>query len=263
MQVDQVLINLARNASDAMPNGGTLTIGSANVVLDQGYAASHVDVQPGEYVQLTISDTGAGMSDEVQAHLFEPFFTTKELGKGTGLGLAIVYGIVKQNGGHIGVYSEIGQGTTFKIYLPRAKEGQAPARTHRPVPAQGMRGTETILLVEDDAAVRNLAIQILQVHGYRVLAAQDGMEALQVSQEHKEPIHLLLTDLVMPQIGGRELAGRLRSQRSEIQVLFMSGYADEVSVHNGLAEEGVAFLPKPLTVESLTQKVRTVLDRST
>jgi len=256
MQVDQVLINLAVNASDAMPDGGTLTIGIANVVLDEVYAASHVDVQPGEYVQLTISDTGVGMSDQVHAHLFEPFFTTKELGKGTGLGLAIVYGIVKQNGGHIRVYSEIGQGTTFKIYLPRAEEGRAPVRAHHTITARGMRGTETILLVEDDAAVRDLAVQILQVHGYRILAAQDGMEALQVSQEHKEPIHLLLTDLVMPQINGRELAGRLRSQRSEMQVLFMSGYADEVIGHNSLAEEGVAFLPKPLTVESLTQKVR-------
>jgi PAS domain S-box-containing protein len=262
MQVDQVLINLALNASDAMPDGGTLTIETANVILDEVYAASHVDTQPGEYVQLTLSDTGAGMSDEVQAHLFEPFFTTKELGKGTGLGLAIVYGIVKQNGGHIWVCSELGRGTTFKIYLPRAKEGQVSARAHRPVATRGMRGTETILLVEDDAAVRNLAIQILQVHGYRVLAAQDGMEALQVSQEHEEPIHLLLTDLVMPQIGGRELARRLRAQRSEMQVLFMSGYANEVIVHNDLVEEGAAFLPKPLTVESLTQKVRTVLDRS-
>jgi PAS domain S-box-containing protein len=260
-QVDQVVMNLAVNARDAMPEGGTLLIETANVVLDEAYAAIHVDVQPGEYVQLTMSDTGVGMSAEVQARLFEPFFTTKELGKGTGLGLATVYGIVKQNGGHIWVYSEVKRGTTFKIYLPRAKEGQAPARAPHPLAAGGMRGTETILVVEDDAMVRDLAAQILQVHGYQILTAQDGVEALRVSQEHEGSIHLLLTDLVMPQMGGRELAGRLRQQRPEMRVLFMSGYADEVVVRNSMAEEGVAFVPKPLTLEGLTQKVRAALDQ--
>jgi PAS domain S-box-containing protein len=259
-QVDQVLMNLAVNARDAMPAGGRLTLATANVALDKAYAALHLEAQPGEYVLLSVSDTGVGMSDEVKAHLFEPFFTTKEKGKGTGLGLATVYGIVKQNGGHIGVYSEEGLGTTLRIYLPRAEAKQA--ETPSPAaPAGTTRGTETILIVEDRADVRDLAVQVLSMRGYQVLAAGDGTEALQVSRGYDGPIHLLLTDLVMPQMDGAELARRLRSQRPETRVLYMSGYADRPLVKEIMDDKGATFLPKPFTLESLAEKVRAVLDR--
>jgi CheY-like chemotaxis protein len=259
-QIEQVVINLAVNARDAMPSGGKLTIETANVVLDEAYAARHVEVEAGEYVLLAVSDTGVGINGDIKSHIFEPFFTTKERGKGTGLGLATVFGIVKQNRGHIGVYSEVGQGATFKIYLPREEEGTR-APLHPPIGAAALpRGSETLLLVEDEASVRELAQDILLDQGYRVLAAKDGVEALQVAQSHEGPIHLLLTDVVMPRVSGPALADQLRTSHPEMRVLFTSGYTGDVIVHHGVLEEDVQFLSKPFDLATLTQKVRSVLD---
>ena len=255
-QIDQAIVNLVVNARDAMPSGGRLTIETTNIVFDEAYAARHVDVQPGEYVRLTVSDTGVGMDEEVKSHLFEPFFTTKERGEGTGLGLSSVFGIVKQNAGHIWVYSQVGQGTTFQIYLPRTREIGAPV-SPRPIASSIVRGTETILVVEDDTAVRGLALQILRTHGYQVLAAGSGAEALRISREHDSPIHMLLTDVVMPHMSGKELAEQLQSQRPDMRVLYMSGHSHQVM------EEGGVLLPKPFTAETLTQKIRVVLDART
>ena len=252
-QADQVIVNLAVNARDAMPQGGNLTIETANVVLDEAYTAFHIDAQPGEYVLLTVSDTGMGMDDAVKAHLFEPFFTTKERGEGTGLGLATVYGIVKQSGGHIGVYSEVGRGTTFKIYLPRAEEAAAELLSRAALSAP-VRGTETVLVVEDADGIRDLTVGVLKAHGYQVLVARNGVEALELSERHEGPIHLLLSDVVMPRMSGQELAEQLQSQRPETRVLYASGYADEAIAHRG------SFLRKPFTLEGLTRKVRAVLD---
>jgi PAS domain S-box-containing protein len=261
--IDQVIVNLAVNARDAMPGGGVLTIETANVVLDEAYAALHVDAQPGEHVLLVVSDTGIGMGDEVKARIFEPFFSTKERGQGTGLGLATVFGIVKQSDGHIEVYSEVGQGTTFKIYLPRIREAEAlPEAPFHALPSIAVRlarGTETVLLVEDDTPVRELALRALESCGYRVLAAGDGLQALQIGQQHDGPIHLLLTDVVMPQMSGRELAGQLQPRRPEMRVLYMSGYTDNAIARHGVLAPGVAFLPKPFTIEDLTQMVRETL----
>jgi PAS domain S-box-containing protein len=260
-QVEQVIVNLAVNARDAMPTGGTLTLETGNVVLDAAYAAHHLEVEPGEYVMLAVSDTGVGMNDEVKAHLFEPFFTTKEKGKGTGLGLSTVFGIVKQNGGHVWVYSEPGQGTSFKIYLPRVgKATQAASDRPTSGATSPLRGSETLLLVEDETEVRELVKNILTAQGYQVLVAQDGVEALQVAGEYKEPIHLLLTDVVMPRMSGRELADQLRARHPQVRVLYMSGYTDNAIVHHGVLEAGIAFLPKPLTEDRLLREVRAVLD---
>jgi CheY-like chemotaxis protein len=260
-QIDQVIMNLAVNARDAMPQGGILRIETANARIVEPHSAHDVDVEPGDYTVLTISDTGVGMDEEVKDHIFEPFFTTKERGKGTGLGLATVFGIIKQNAGHIWFDSQPGQGTTFKIYLPRTRESELLRReAARLSPPDMIRGTETILLVEDDTAVQKLAVEILKAHGYRVLTAKNGAEALRVGEEHKGPIHLLLTDVVMPQMNGRELMARLKPGRPEMLVLYMSGYSDDVIAHHGILEEGIAFLPKPFSVETLTQKVRAVLD---
>jgi PAS domain S-box-containing protein len=262
-QVEQVIVNLAVNARDAMPDGGKLTIETANVVLDRAYAAHHLDVEPGEYVLLAVSDTGTGMSAEVKTRLFEPFFTTKEKGKGTGLGLATVFGIVKQNRGHIWVYSEPGRGTTFKIYLPRVVEGaQTPSDRPTEAAVPAARGSETLLLVEDETEVRELVRYILAAQGYRVLAAEDGVDALQVAQDHEGPIHLLITDVVMPRLSGKALADQLRSSRPKMRVLFTSGYTDNAIVHHGVLDEDVHFLSKPFELEALVRRVREVLDGS-
>jgi CheY-like chemotaxis protein len=221
--------------------------------------ANHVGVQPGEYVMLAVSDDGCGMNEEVKAHLFEPFFTTKEMGKGTGLGLATVFGIVKQSGGDIWVYSEEGVGTTFKIYLPRAVEmGRSQFRPD--TKAELPSGSETILLVEDDDDVRSLAQRVLETQNYNVLVAPNGREALAVANRHQGPIHLLLTDVVMPGMSGRELAEQMTQTRPDLKILYMSGYTDQAITHNGKLESGISFMQKPFSPLALARKIRAVLD---
>jgi two-component system, cell cycle sensor histidine kinase and response regulator CckA len=258
-QLEQVLMNLAVNSRDAMPKGGKLTIETANAELDEAYAHSHITVKAGPYVMLAVSDTGAGMSEETRARIFEPFFTTKGAGKGTGLGLSTVYGIVKQSGGNIWVYSEPGRGTTFKIYLPRATES-SPAPGLPRKETTGVRGSETILLVEDEDPVRTLAGKVLRGLGYRVLEAKLGREALAVAQAHQGEIDLLLTDVVMPEYSGSELARQLADIRPAIRILFMSGYTDEAIIHHGVLESNIAYLQKPFTPDSMARKVREVLE---
>jgi signal transduction histidine kinase/CheY-like chemotaxis protein len=259
-QLEQVLLNLVVNARDAMPNGGELIIETANVTLDHKYARRHAEVAPGEYVLLAVSDTGVGMTEEVKARLFEPFFTTKEVGKGTGLGLATCFGIVKQSGGHIRVYSELGEGTTLKIYLPQI-EGVATPMVRLESSDTLVQGTETILLVEDEAAVRDLAARALRQQGYTVIEAADGREALRLAQRQTEKeIHLLLTDMVMPRMGGKELADQLKAVRPDLKVLFMSGYTDSTILRYGLLQPRMAFLQKPFSPQRLVRKVRDILD---
>lgn len=261
-RVEQIIVNLVVNARDAMPRGGRVTIETANVVLDVQTASKHVSIKPGEYVMLTVSDTGIGMDQETQARIFEPFFTTKEVGKGTGLGLSTVYGIVKQSGGNIWVYSEQGLGTVFKVYLPRIDD--ATTRTiAKQEETNTPRGTETILLVEDEDAVRGLARKILMQAGYNVLDAKSGDEAIRLSDAHAGPIDLLLTDVVMPEISGKEVADRLLELRPSIRVLFMSGYTDEAIVQHGVLDANVKFIQKPFTWVGLTKKVGEVLNRKT
>jgi len=257
-QLEQVLLNLAINARDAMPRGGKLTIETANVELDEHYVQRHVTVTPGSYVMLAVSDTGCGMDAETQARIFEPFFTTKEPGKGTGLGLAMVYGIVQQSGGYIWVYSEVGRGTTFKIYLPRvAAEPPVAPSGERGAPP---RGSETILLVEDEAQVRALARLVLEGCGYTVLAASCGDEALRLAAEHLGPIHLLLTDVVMPGMSGRELAQALAARGHPVPVLYTSGYTNDAIVHHGVVDDEFVLLQKPFTPDALARAVRRALD---
>lgn len=258
-QIEQVIMNLVVNARDAMAHGGKLTIETANVLLDESYVREHAGANIGPHVMIGVSDTGIGMDQETQTHLFEPFFTTKEQGRGTGLGLSTVYGIIKQSGGSIWVYSEIGQGAAFKIYLPRVDvpaDSSKPTRRRDKLP----KGTETILLIEDAEGVRKLMQQILTQNGYAILAAEDGDQAFQLLGQHAGPIHLLLTDIVLPRMGGPEIALRMRALRPGIRVLFTSGYTDQGVVENGVLESGIAFLQKPFAADGLCRKVREVLE---
>jgi two-component system, cell cycle sensor histidine kinase and response regulator CckA len=260
-QVEQVLMNLAINGRDAMPGGGRLTIETANVDLSQTYSRTHASVVPGPYVMLAVSDTGCGMTPEVKAHLFEPFFTTKEPGKGSGLGLATVYGIVQQSGGHIFVYSEPGKGSTFKIYLPRVERGEEAAG-QCPPDRLAVAGTETILLVEDEPSVRTLARELLQALGYRVLLANHGREGLAVAAAFPDTIDLVVTDVVMPEMGGPDMVRHLWWTRPKLSVVYMSGYTDQTAVQMGLQEPWTTFLQKPFTPDGLAAAVRRALDGS-
>jgi PAS domain S-box-containing protein len=260
--IEQILVNLTVNARDAMPHGGRLTIETSNVDLDETFAIAHVPMKPARYVMLAVGDTGEGMDADTQARVFEPFFTTKEQGKGSGLGLATVYGMVKQSGGYIWVYSEPGHGTVFKVYFPPAEQR---ARTNDQDNAgrrsgDAMHGWETVLLVEDEDAVRALGREVLRRHGYVVLEARHGVDALRMAERHPDDIHLMITDLVMPHMGGRDLVERLAAVRPKMKVLFMSGYTDHALMHRDLTP-GTAFLQKPFTPEAFVRKVRSVLDR--
>jgi two-component system, cell cycle sensor histidine kinase and response regulator CckA len=260
-QVEQVIMNLVVNARDAMPKGGRLLLETSNVDLDSAYALDHMSVKPGRYVMLAVSDTGVGMDDGTVAHIFEPFYTTKESGRGTGLGLSTVYGIVKQSGGYIWVYSEPGKGSTFKVYLPRVDElveHEEPKRT----PFIEQRATETILLVEDEEAVRDLVRTILTGQGYEVIVALDPDHAESIAGKFPGDIHLLLTDVVMPGTSGRELAARIMVTRPAIRVLYMSGYTENVITSGGLLEPGLAFLQKPFSPAALVQKIREVFSQA-
>ncbi len=256
-QIEQVLTNLVINARDAMPDGGTLILQTEDANLDAEYAHSHADVTPGRYAMLSVSDTGTGMTDEVKAHIFEPYFTTKERGKGTGLGLAICFGIVKQTGGHINCYSELGIGTTIKVYLPQVEAAGKQSATV--AAAANPRGEETILLVEDETAVRRVAARVLRAQGYRVLEARDAEQAMMLLRSEAE-VSLLLTDVVLPGLGGRKLAEQIKAIRPGIKVLFASGYTDDVIVHHQLLAQGIALVQKPFTRDLLSRKVREVLD---
>jgi len=258
-QMEQVIVNLAVNARDAMPNGGKLVIELTNALLDKDFVENHFEAEAGEYVLLTVSDTGCGMSNKVKARIFEPFFTTKAMGKGTGLGLATVFGIVKQAGGTIWVYSEEEIGTTFKIYLPLAKEttvSRSRQETEEVLPS----GSETILLVEDNANVRELIRYTLEGLGYALLEAENASEALQGFEAYPDHIHLLITDVIMPGMSGKELAGQLVERQPNLIVLFISGYTGQVIAQQGVLEPGVEFLQKPFSPATLAQKVRDVLD---
>jgi PAS domain S-box-containing protein len=259
--VEQAIVNLAVNARDAMPLGGRLTIETAAVTLDEHYARTHMGVKPGDFTMIAVGDTGHGMDAETRRHIFEPFFTTKEKGKGTGLGLATVYGMIKQTGGDIWVYSEPGQGTTFKLYFPRVSE-PVPESNGDDAALARHSGGETVLVVEDETAVRELTVRILQQLGYTILTASSGAEALVLSQTHAGHIDLLLTDVVMPNMSGRQLADQLQANRPATKVLYLSGYTEDAVVHHGVLDAGVDFLPKPFSREGLSKKMREVLAKA-
>ncbi|HEV2444560.1 MAG TPA: ATP-binding protein, partial [Candidatus Sulfopaludibacter sp.] len=257
-QMEQVLMNLVVNARDAMPNGGTLTIETANVELDERRAGHRLVVKPGPYVLLAVSDTGTGMDAATKERLFEPFFTTKVVGKGTGLGLSTVFGIVRQSGGSIEVYSETGHGTCVKVYLPRVD--RVAAVESQSAQKAAVRGSETILLVEDDEMVRRLVRETLEREGYKILEAQDSEDARRMAEQYEGAIPLMITDVVMPKVNGRDLARQLVRRRPEMKVLYMSGYTDGAIVNSGLLQKDVAFLQKPFTPSSLAEMVRLVLE---
>jgi PAS domain S-box-containing protein len=259
-QIEQIILNLVVNARDSMPNGGKLTIETDNIYLDEEYVKDHLGAQVGPHVMLAVTDTGRGMDQKTLARIFEPFFTTKEMGKGTGLGLSTVYGIVKQSGGNIWVYSEIGSGTTFKIYLPRVDD-RAEEYKRNIEDARVTKGTETILLVEDEEMLRKLARQTLKGYGYEIVEAANGNEAIALSAQHEGAIHLLLTDVIMPGMNGRELATRMLQTRPSLRVLFMSGYTDDAIVHQGVLDESANFIQKPFAPDGLAGRVREVLDQ--
>jgi CheY-like chemotaxis protein len=260
-QLDQILMNLVVNARDAMPQGGQITIETRNIDLDENYSSEHAPVVPGRYVMLAVGDTGVGMTRDTREHAFDPFFTTKEAGKGTGLGLATVYGIVKQSGGYVWIYSEPAHGTTLKLYFPEVSAAAAFSTSeHRVASQEAERGSETILLVEDEAAVRGLTSRILEKQGYRVIAAQHGREAMDIASREEGHIDLVLTDVVMPGMNGRGLVERLTGIRPGIKSLYMSGYTDDDIIRRGFIEASKSFLQKPFTSDGLLQTVRKVLD---
>jgi two-component system cell cycle sensor histidine kinase/response regulator CckA len=258
-QIEQVIMNLAVNSRDSMPTGGTLTLETSVLEMDAEYARDHWPAQPGMYALLTVTDTGTGMDAETQARIFEPFFTTKEAGKGTGLGLATVYGIVKQSNGFIWLHSEPGRGTTFRIYLPLV---EGPVERYEPNGKQTplARGSESVLLTEDSPAVRAAVKKILEQHGYTVIEAPTPRAALDIASKPGPPIHLLLTDVVMPEMSGRELAAELARLRPEVRVLYMSGHTDDAVLRYGVLQAGAAYLQKPFSGEALARKVREAID---
>ncbi|MCB0035866.1 MAG: response regulator, partial [Anaerolineales bacterium] len=260
-QLEQVLLNLVVNARDAMPRGGKLIIETARITLDESYAMTHLGAQPGPRVMLAVSDTGQGMDTATQQHIFEPFFTTKGRGQGTGLGLATVFGIIKQHDGNIWVYSEPGHGTVFKIYLPLTEAANTPQETEY-TQIEALQGRETVLIVEDEATVRQLVEETLRAQGYQVLVAENGDEGLALATVHKGTLHLLLTDVVLPDMDGRALYSTLTQQRPQLKVLYMSGYTDSAIIHYTELEDGVAFLQKPFTIHNLLRKLRGVLEKS-
>ncbi|HEY1239371.1 MAG TPA: PAS domain S-box protein [Bryobacteraceae bacterium] len=258
-QIAQAIVNLAVNARDAMPTGGRISVETANVHLDENYVRTHIGVQPGDFVMIAMSDTGHGMDAATRQRIFEPFFTTKQQGKGTGLGLATVYGMVKQAGGDIWVYSELGKGTTFKLYFPRVQEMVADAAVGE---AEGRgAGGETVLVVEDEHAVRDLTVRMLKQLGYLVLTAASGVEALEISKSYAGRISALVTDVVMPEMSGRQVADQLLASRPDLKVLYLSGYTENTVIHHGVLDSGVDFLPKPFSREALGRKVREILGR--
>jgi len=259
-QVEQVIMNLVVNARDAMPDGGTLTIETADTELDEAYFREHgVENEPGPYVMLAVTDTGIGMDEETQSKMFDPFFTTKDRSTGTGLGLATVYGIVKQNRGYVWAYSEPGRGTTVKVYLPRAGEVLEPGRSGDMEVGGGLTGAETVLVVEDNQQVLDITLKVLARYGYRTLAARNGDEAVRVGRDFEGKIHLLVTDVIMPGMNGKELAERLRSERPDMKVLFMSGYTENIIVQKGILPTDIHYIQKPFSFEGLARKVRDAL----
>jgi two-component system, cell cycle sensor histidine kinase and response regulator CckA len=259
-QIEQVLMNLVVNARDAMPRGGKIVIETANVELDETYSQIHQEVRPGPYVLLSVSDTGSGMDSKTISKVFEPFFTTKGPGEGTGLGLSMVYGVIRQSGGYIWVYSEPGQGATFKIYLPRIEEPAEPLPRTTPEIIFA-KGSETVLLVEDEQNLCEVTVELLESEGYRVLVAKDGPSAIAISQGHRDMIHVLLTDIVLPNMSGTALAGRIKEFRPDLKVLYMSGYTGNLVAHQGILDSGDAFIQKPFTKHSLLSELRAILDR--